>query len=275
MSAAMRARIQLRVQRYGWDAAASVYEDEWREQLVPAHLALLEMSELRSGAKVIETAAGTGLVTFPAAAAVGLDGSVLATDLSGEMVASGNATAQKLGLLNVRFKRMNAEALECDDHSFDRALCGLGLMYMPNPRAALEEMERVLRPGGRASVAVWGERRNCGWAEIFPIVDSFVHSEVCPLFFALGSPGALVSVMEAAGFSNVEECRMHSALPFESSERVLSAMIDGGAVALAAKRFDDATRRALDEEFLASVTAYRSEDRYEIPSEIVIASGVC
>ena len=271
----MKARLQLRVQRYGWDAAASVYEDEWREQLAPAHLALLEVSELRPGATVIETAAGTGLVAFSAAAAVGLDGSVLATDLSGEMEALGNAAAQKLGLPNVTFKRMNAEALECDDDSFDRALCALGLMVMPDPRAALEEMECVLRPGGRASVAVWGERRNCAWAEIFPIVDSLVQSEVCPLFFGLGSPGALVSNMEAAGFSNVLECRMQSVLSFESSERVLSAMIDGGAVALAAKRFDEATRRALDEEFLASVAAYRDGDRYEIPSEIVIASGVC
>ncbi len=270
----MEAKLQLRVQRYGWDAAASVYEDEWREHLAPAHLAILEISELQSGAKVIETAAGTGLVTFPAAAAVGLDGSVLATDLSGEMVASGNATAQKLGLPNVTFKRMNAEALECHDDSFDRALCALGLMYMPDPRAALEEMERVLRPGGRASVAVWGERRNCGWAEIFPIVDSRVHSEVCPLFFGLGSPGALVSNMEAAGFSNVQECRIQSVLSFESSERVLSAIIDGGAVALVAKRFDDATRHAVDEEFLASVAAYRNGDRYEIPGEFVIASGV-
>jgi hypothetical protein len=80
--------------------------------------------------------------------------------------------------------------------------------------------------------------------------------------------------MEAAGFSNVQECRMQSVLSFESSERLLSAMIDAGAVALAAKHFDEATRRALDEEFLASVAAYRNGDRYEIPSEIVIASGI-
>lgn len=270
----MKARLQLRVQRYGWDAAASVYDDEWREQLAPVHLAQLEISELRPGAQVIETAAGSGLLTFHAAAAVGPDGSVLATDLSGEMVAMGNTTAQKLGLTNVTFKRMNAEALECHDDSFDRALCALGLMYMPDPRAALEEMGRVLRPGGRASIAVWGERRNCGWAEIFPIVDSFVHSEVCPLFFNLGSPGALLSTMEAAGFSKVQECRMRSVLTFENSEQVLSAMIDAGAVALVAKRADDATRRALDEEFLASVAAYRDGDRYEIPTEFVIASGV-
>ncbi len=270
----METKLQLRVQRYGWDAAASIYENEWQQHLAPAQLALLESCDLQSGMRVIETAAGTGLITFPAAGAVGLDGSILATDLSGEMVNAGNATAGKLGLSNVTFRRMNAEALDCQDDSFDRALCALGLMYMPDPRAALKEMKRVLRPGGLAGVAVWGDRRNCGWAEVFPIVDSHVNSEVCPLFFGLGSAGALVSDMEAAGFSNVRERRIQSVLSFDSSQRVISALIDGGAVALAAKRFDDATRRIVEEELLASVAAFRNGDRYEIPGEFVIASGI-
>ncbi|MCH8167330.1 MAG: methyltransferase domain-containing protein [Proteobacteria bacterium] len=270
----MDAKLQLRVQRYGWDAAASIYEDEWRENLAPAQEALLDACDLQPGLKVIDTAAGTGLATFPAARAVAPDGHILATDLSGEMVARGAATAEMLGLSNVTFQRMNSEALECQDDSFDRALCSLGLMYMPNPSAALAEMKRVLRPGGRASLAVWGERRKCGWAEVFPIVDARVKSEVCPLFFGLGSPGALVTDMEAAGFSDIEEHRIQSLLFFEGEERVLSALIDGGAVAMAAKRFNDVTRHAVDEEFLASVAAYRTGDRFEIPGEFVIASGI-
>lgn len=270
----MQAKLQLRIQRYGWDAAASLYEDEWKEHLAPAQLALLEICDLQPAMKVIETAAGTGLLTFPVATAVGVEGSVLATDLSGEMVKACSVSAEKSGLTNVTFQRMNAEALDCEDDDYDRALCALGLMYMPDPRAALKEMKRVLRPGGMASVSVWGERRNCGWAEIFPIVDSYVNSEVCPLFFGLGASGALVSDLEAAGFSNVKERRIQSILSFDSSERVISALIDGGAVALAAKRFSDETRRGVDEDFLASVEPFRHGDRYEIPGEFVIASGV-
>ena len=159
------------------------------------------------------------------------------------------------------------------DDSFDRALCALGLMYVPDPIAALNEMKRVLSPGGRACIAVWGERRNCGWAEIFPIVDAQVNSEVCPLFFSLGSPGALVSIMENAGFSNVQENRIQPILSFDSEQRVLSAVIDGGAVAMAAKRFDEPTRRMVDQQFLASVADFRNGGHYEIPGEFVIASG--
>ena len=46
-------------------------------------------------------------------------------------------------------------------------------------------------PGAAAVVAVWGERRNCGWAELFPIVDARVSSDVCPMFFALGAGDCL------------------------------------------------------------------------------------
>lgn len=269
----MEAKLQHRIQRYGWDAAASVYESEWQLLLAPAQKVLLEMADLQPGMAIVETAAGTGLITFPAAEVVGSDGSVMATDISGEMIKLGNSIAVKHGLSNVAFQRMNAEALEYEDGRFDRALCALGLMYMPEPRVALSEMKRVLRPGGIASVAVWGERRNCGWADIFPIVDARVHSEVCPLFFGLGAKGALASDLVATGFGHVAERRIRTVLSFDDSHRVVSAIIDGGAVALAAKRFDHSTRQAVDEELLASVERFRNGKRYEIPGEFVIASG--
>ena len=270
----MKAKLQLRIQQYGWDAAASIYESGWQQHLAPVQRALLKLSDLKPGMKIIETASGTGLLTFPAAQAVGIEGKILATDLSGEMVKFGELAADNLGLSNIIFKRMNAETLDCENGTFDRAICALGLMYMPDPLAALKEMKRVLRPGGVASVAVWGERRNCGWAEIFSIVDSHVNSEVCPLFFGLGSVSALTSDLKAADFTNVQEHRIESILFFDSSKQLLSAMLDGGPVALATKRFDHETRRSVEEEFLESVAAFRDGNRYEIPGEFVIASGV-
>ncbi|MEQ9261217.1 MAG: class I SAM-dependent methyltransferase [Roseovarius sp.] len=269
----MDARLQLRVQRYGWDAAAPVYEAGWRDALLAPQEAMLEMARLAPGQRVIETAAGTGLASFPAARAVGPAGHVLATDISGEMVDLGAARAAELGLSQVRFARQNAEALDAGDGSFDRAICALGLMYCPDPGKALSEMARVLRPGGRAAVAVWGERRHCGWASIFPITDARVHSEVCPMFFGLGAPGALERSMRQAGFSEFEERRLSVTIRFPSDAALLEAVIDGGAVAMAAKRFDPAVRAEVDAEFLASVAAFRMPQGYAIPGEFVIATG--
>lgn len=269
----MDERLQLRIQRYGWDAAAALYDDAWQQRLAPMQQALIDACDFASGHSVIELAAGSGLVTLPVAETVGPDGRVLATDLSGEMIAMGAANAARLGIENVTFERMNSESLDCDDASFDRAICSLGLMYMPNPSAALQEMKRVVRPGGRVGALIWGERRKCAWSDLFPIVDARVNSEVCPLFFGLGAPDALVSGLETIGFSDVEEHRIESTQHFETGADLINAYIDGGAVALAAKRFDEETRQGVEEDFLTSVSAYRNGSGYNIPVEFVIASG--
>lgn len=101
-----------------------------------------------------------------------------------------------------------------------------------------------------------------------------VKSEVCPLFFGLGAPGALLSEIVKVGFCDVVEHRIQSVLSFENEERLVSAMIDGVAVGMAAKRFDDETRYAVDREFLASVSTNRTGDGFEFPVEFVIAWGL-
>ena len=266
----MDSRLQRRVQRYGWDAAAPHYSDGWATRLRPAQDEMLKMAGLAAGQEVLETACGTGLVTQRIAEAVGPEGRVLATDLSEAMVEATRA----LGLANVAAERMGAEDLDSPDRSFDRALCALGLMYVPDPLAALKEMHRVLRPGGKAAVAIWGERRRCGWAEIFPIVDAQVASEVCPMFFASGAPGALRRDFEAAGFSAVAEQRLDQPLDFPDARVLLDAMLIGGPVALAVKRFDEAQMQQVRQAFLDSVADYRQDDGgYRIPGEFVVVTG--
>ena len=82
----MDAKLQQRVQRYGWDRAASDYEPLWEEQLAAARAPLLGGAALVRGQAVLDVACGTGLVSFEAARAVGRSGRVLGTDISGEMV---------------------------------------------------------------------------------------------------------------------------------------------------------------------------------------------
>jgi ubiquinone/menaquinone biosynthesis C-methylase UbiE len=271
----MDAKLQRRVQRYGWDAAAPVYENAWREQLKLAHDALLDMAALKPGMRVLEVACGTGLVTMQAANLVTPGGSVLATDIADQMVTETANRAISKGFHNVETARMEAEDLAVEDDSLDAALCALGLMYVPDPIKALSEMCRAVKPGARVAATVWGERRNCGWAEIFPIVDSHVNSEVCPLFFSLGVPGALIAAMTSVGITQIEERRQVTELEFPDEEALLSAQIDGGAVALAAKRFSAATRREVGAAFLASVSEYRRDGGgYAIPGEFVTAAGV-
>ena len=270
----MEAKLQRRIQRYGWDTAAPAYDNAWSSQLRPAHDVLLKMTSLKPGMRVLEIACGTGLVTMRVAEAVMPGGSVFATDIASEMVARTANQAFSKGFDNIEAARMEAEELTLDDDSFDVAICALGLMYIPDPVRALEEMCRVVRPGGIVAVTVWGERRNCGWADIFPIVDAQVKSAVCPLFFSMGSPNTLAAAMESAGLGQIEQTRQAVDMLFPDDGSLLHAQIDGGAVALAAKRFSCEIREEVDSAFLASVSDYQQTDgSYTIPGEFVSAVG--
>lgn len=267
----MDARLQLRVQRYGWDRAAPSYELAWKQALAPATAAVLEAAKLQPGERVLDVACGSGLLTRAAWDAVASEGGeVVGTDISELMLTEAAERSPEC-----RFVRADAQNLDVvvPAGHFDVVLCGLGLMYMPDPEAALVTMARAVRPGGRMAVSVWGERRACGWAEIFPIVDSQVRSEVCPMFFRVGTGNTLEVGMREAGLVDVELSRPPTTLQYIDGDSACDAAFLSGPVALAYSRFDEATRLSVRAEYLASVERWRVGERYEIPGTFVIGSG--
>ena len=266
----MDAKLQRRVQRYVWDAAAEHYEPGWASRLVLAQNRLISVAGLAPGIRVLGTACGSGLVIECIAEAVGPAGEVVATDLSEAMVAATARMVAERGLANVTTVRMDAEAPDFPNAYFDAALCAMGLMFVPDPVRALAEMARVTRPGRRVAVTVCGERKNCGWCEIFPIVDARVASEVCPLFFGPDAHGALLKMAGEGGLQDAVEWRDRVGLVWPDADSLLSEMIDGGPVALAARRFTPEVRSELEEAFLDSVAAFLCRDgHYVIPGEFV------
>jgi ubiquinone/menaquinone biosynthesis C-methylase UbiE len=269
----MDARLQRRVQRYGWDRAAADYEPLWKTQLAGAREALLSAAALAPGERVLDVACGTGLVTLPTARAVGPGGRVVGVDLSDRMVDAARALAAAHGVANASFERMDAERLALPDAGFDVVLCALGLMYLPAPEQALREMRRVLRPGGRMAIAVWGERSACGWSAVFEIVDAEVASDVCPLFFRLGTGDALARLCARAGFEHVVHRRIGATLVYADADEACRAALVGGPVALAWSRFDAATRSRVCARYLAAIERWRHDDGYRVPGEFVIVSA--
>ncbi|MEX0845255.1 MAG: methyltransferase domain-containing protein [Balneolaceae bacterium] len=270
----MEPRLQRRVQRYGWDKAAEYYEDSWKDQLKPAQDKVMEMADLKTGEKVLETACGTGLVTFQIAKSVKPKGEVVATDISDGMIEIAKSEAERKNIGNINYQRMDAENLDLEEDSFDAAICALGLMYVPEPVQSLKEMHSILKPEGRAVTAIWGERKNCGWADIFPIVDKRVASDVCPLFFQQGTGNTLEHSYKAAGFENVEIERFSATLHYSDPEVAVMAAFAGGPVALAYKKFDEQTREEAHQEYLDSIAAYRNGTGYQIPGEFVVGIGI-
>lgn len=269
----MDAKLQRRIQRYGWDRAVDDYDRHWGPLLRKPHDALVRAVRPRSSDRGVDVACGTGFVTLRLAAEVGPNGHIDGIDISDEMVKTTAQAALVAGLDNVTTARMDAEALEFNDNCFDFSICALGLMYAPSPEMALAEMRRVTKPGGSVAVAVWGARKACGWADLFPIVDAQVKSEVCPLFFRLGTGETLRHEMANAGLTEVRIDRIHDPLHVADDQAAIEAFLAGGAVALAYKRFDDATKRAVDDAFLTTLSAFRTASGYRIPAEFVVCSA--
>jgi SAM-dependent methyltransferase len=262
------------VQRYGWDLAAAVYELLWQAQLAPAQAELMACAGLMPGERVLDVACGTGTTALKAAARISPGGTVVGTDLSGRMVDAARQRAAQMRCANARFERMDAERLELPDNSFDVVLCALGLMYVPNPEHAILEMRRVLGRRGRIVLAVWGERSQCGWADLFPIIDAEVASEVCPLFFRLGQGDTLADVCANAGFDVTTRSRITTTLSYGDGDQACDAAFIGGPVALAWSRLDDDARRRARECYLDAIGKWRRRDgTYGIPGEFVIVAA--
>lgn len=270
----MKPDLQRRIQRYGWDKAAPHYETGWEIQLCSAQESLLSEVEPQPGETVLDVSCGTGLVTIPIAEIVQPGGSVTGIDLSEGMIEEAKYRAAEQKLDNITFVHMGAEVLGFPDNSFDLVLCSLGLMYFPHPESALQEMHRVLKPGGWTAVLVWGERSKCGWAEIFPITDRRVASDVCPLFFQMGTGETLLNRFKEAGFEQAELKRFSYNLHFRNDEQACTAAFLGGAVALAYQKFDDETKQEVHREYLDSISQYRDGSSYDVPGEFVIARGM-
>jgi ubiquinone/menaquinone biosynthesis C-methylase UbiE len=269
----MDARLQRRVQRYGWDLASNEYDPLWEEQLAPARAAMLAAASVAPEERALDLACGTGLVTLDAARSVGPHGTVLGIDLSGQMIEVARRRALEQQLANVSFQRMDAETLDLPNATFDVVLCALGLMYLPDPQRAMREWLRVLKPGGRLAIAVWGQRVNCGWSPVFPIVDAEVDTDVCPLFFSLGEPDVLAQLCSDTGFQNVRQRRIATILSYVDADEACDAAFVGGPVALAWSRFDAPTRARARARYTHAIEPWRRSEGYRIPGEFVIVAG--
>jgi SAM-dependent methyltransferase len=201
--------------RRPWDRqlkAALSYEDK----LVPALMdewapRVADAAGIRPGDQVLDVACGTGVLARAAAARAGPGGRVAGLDLDPAMLAVAARRSPA-----VRWQRGRAEALPFADRVFDAVVSQFGLMFVPDPVAALREMFRVLAPGGRLAVAVWASladtpayaaevdlvERLAGPAAAEMLKAPFVLGEtkrLSELCLAAGLGGAAVSLQQGQG----------------------------------------------------------------------------
>lgn len=165
---------------------------------------LVELLDPRPGQSVLELAAGPGDTGFLAYPRILPGGQLLTTDVAPEMLEAARRRAAELGLDNVRFAVEDAASLTLADASVDGVLCRWGLMLVPDMEGAAAEIARVLRPGGRAAVAVWASPEENEWMtasgrSALELGLMELPDPDAPGPFRLSGDGRLASLLEDAG----------------------------------------------------------------------------
>lgn len=251
---------------YLWDASRPVGE------------AMVERLDPRPGQTILDIAAGPGDTGFVAAKLVGNEGRLISTDFSAEMVEVARGRARQLGVTNVEFKQMDAEAMDLPDDAVDGALCRWGFMLMLDPAAALRETRRVLRPGGRLALATWGSAESNPWVTLIGMVmtqqgyppqgDPFAPGGI----FSLSSPATIRELGSGAGFSEVDVDEVPvtwTHADFDHAWEFVSTV--AGPLAALLKTLDADETAAVRSAVESAFDAYRDDAGIAIPGVCLVA----
>jgi SAM-dependent methyltransferase len=252
-------------------SAAEVYEEffipalfqQWAKQVANA-------AHLQPGQRVLDVACGTGILARTVAEYVGKSGSVVGLDVNEGMLA---IAAQKAP--HIEWRQGKAETLPFDDNSFDAVVSQFGLMFFEDRQEALNEMKRVLRPGGHLAVAVWDTLDNSpGYAAMVELLRQLFGEQAANALrspFILGDVNQLRSLFHDAGIPNAEITTRHGSAHFPSIESWVYTDIKGWTLA---DMIDDAQYRLLLNEAQKALSPFVTDDGsviFNAPAHIISA----
>jgi SAM-dependent methyltransferase len=255
----------------------------WRahleEAVAPVRGWMIRQLGPQPGDTVLELAAGAGDTGFQAATILGQAGRLISTDVSPAMLEVARRRAAELGLGNVEFRLLDAERAELETASVDGVLCRFGYMLMADPAAAVSETRRVLRPGGRLVLAVWGApERNPFFAVVAAILVVRGHlpppgpGAVSP--FSMSSQQRTRGLLETAGFGVVSMDEIAVRFPFGDVEEYVTFLADtAGPVAIALRALPAQERQEVKARLEAAFGAFETQRGYELPGSALVAAA--
>jgi len=205
-----------------WQLATSLYElrNELWAISRPVTAWLVRQINPGPGEIILELLAGTGDTGFVAASFLGPNGRLICSDRSAEALDIAKMRANELGINNVEFRVLNPEKIELPDNSVDAVICKWGITST-NHMEALRESRRVLRPGGRLALAVWGDPIKNPWISLIHnllIGKGYIPKSSFSDIFNLSNIDSLKEVLTESGFLTVEVSSMETTLRFPDKE---------------------------------------------------------
>jgi SAM-dependent methyltransferase len=238
---------------------------------------MLELADLEEGERVLELACGAGGLGIAAAARVGETGKVVLSDVVDEMAAIAGKRA--VGIDNVSTRVLDLEQIDEPDESYDAVLCREGLMFALDPAGAASEIHRVLRPGGRTVVAVWGPRERNPWLGV--VLDSAsaqlgapVPPPGIPGPFALEDSERLAAVLAAGELEDIrieERAASMKVASFDEWWERTCAL--AGPLAKLLASLPTAARQELRTRAFEAAAVFKTDGGFAFPGVTLIATG--
>ncbi|MBT8452351.1 MAG: class I SAM-dependent methyltransferase [Deltaproteobacteria bacterium] len=251
--------------------AAEVYDEFFLPALFAAWPPrVVAAAALRPGQRVVDVACGTGVLAAEAARATSPGGYIVGVDVNPGMLAVARRKAPDIDWLEAP-----AEALPFEAESFDAAVSQFGLMFFEDKQAATAEMWRVIRPGGRLTIAVWDSLEHTpGYSAVTSLLARLFGDDVAALLqspYSLGNEGALGALLERAGVSDPKVRRVPGEACFPSIRAWMHSDVRGWTLA---DRLDDEQYERLVAQAEVELNRFVTTDgsvRFAHPALIVTA----
>lgn len=266
-----------------WRETASYWarhHDTIRTMFAPLTRALIEQAGIVQGQSILDVAGGAGEPSLTIAATVGPKGSVTYTDPVAEMLATAEAEALSRGLTNVTFGQCTADSLPFSDATFDAVVSRLGVMFFPDPLAALKEMLRVTKPAGRVALAVWDKSEFNPYSYVVTgVIARHVETPAfdpdAPDAFRFAEPGKLARILEAAGSVNIVEQVVKFDIIAPLSAEEFWAMRSEISESLREKlrRLSNEVKRQIAGQVLEAVREFFPNGQMKFPAQMIIVAG--
>jgi SAM-dependent methyltransferase len=243
-----------------WGTHARDYAERLEQIGLPLFAAVLDAAHVTSGARLFDAGCGAGLLSLLAS----LRGAhVTALDASAALV---EIARERLPRADIRIGEL--ETLPFEDGSFDAVAAVNSVFYAQNMAAAMRELARVTRSGGRVVVTAWGSPERCEFLrDVMPLVAPLMpppppNAAAHPVL-ALSQPGALRAEVETAGMRVVDQGEVACPFVFPNADAAWRANASAGPNQVAIAHSGETAVRAAFAQADRSHTRQDGSVRYE------------